>query len=186
LTVINPLWAAALFGISEAIISSVLRSKSGANADKGSLLALWTTINLCMFGAITSYLRFPGASFGGSEVIYWIGCMTFVLGFAIRWYSIAYLGRFFTVDVAIAADQKVIDSGPYRIVRHPSYSGCLAIFLGLGLMLANFISLALLTVPTIAVFLYRIRVEEEALLLGLGAPYSEYMKRTSRLIPHIY
>ena len=66
----------------------------------------------------------------------------FVVGIAIRWYAIVYLGRFFTVNVAIAADHRLIDSGPYRFVRHPSYIGALMAFLGLGLTLGNWVSLA--------------------------------------------
>jgi protein-S-isoprenylcysteine O-methyltransferase len=90
------------------------------------------------------------------------------------------------VDVAVAADHKVIDSGPYRFVRHPSYTGVLLAFFGVGLSLANYVSLFLLTVPITAVFLYRIRVEEAALTSGLGEPYRRYMDKTRRLIPFLY
>jgi protein-S-isoprenylcysteine O-methyltransferase len=187
MTAINPLWIAGFFGVSEVVISTVLRSKAGSQSvDKGSLPLLWMTINVCMIGAIVSYLGMRSASFGDNETVYWIGVAVFVLGIVLRWYSIAYLGRFFTVDVAVAADHKVIDSGPYRFVRHPSYTGVLLAFFGVGLALANYVSLFLLTVPITAVFLHRIRVEEAALKLGLGAPYSRYMDKTRRLIPFLY
>jgi protein-S-isoprenylcysteine O-methyltransferase len=114
------------------------------------------------------------------------GLGVFVAGMSLRWYAIIYLGRFFTVNVAIAADHRLIDTGPYRCVRHPSYTGALAAFLGLGLCLCNWLSLACAVIPTTGVFLWRIRVEEIALMRGLGDPYREYMQRTKRLIPHIF
>ena len=104
----------------------------------------------------------------------------------LRWYAIIYLGRFFTVNVAIAADHRLIDGGPYRFVRHPSYSGALMVFLGLGLCIGNWLSVAVMIVPISLVFIWRIHVEEAALLQGLGDSYREYMGRTKRLIPSIY
>lgn len=110
----------------------------------------------------------------------------YVLGLALRWLSIAYLGRFFTVNVIVTTDQKVIDTGPYRWIRHPSYAGALLAFLGLGFCFANAATLFLLFVPAAAAFLYRIGIEEAALQAGLGAAYRRYMQRTKRLVPFIY
>jgi protein-S-isoprenylcysteine O-methyltransferase len=90
------------------------------------------------------------------------------------------------VNVAIATDHQLIDRGPYRYVRHPSYTGALMAFLGIGLALANWTSLAILVIPIFSVFARRMRVEESALLLGLGAQYRLYMDRTKRLIPGVY
>jgi protein-S-isoprenylcysteine O-methyltransferase len=94
--------------------------------------------------------------------------------------------RFFTVNVAIAANHRLIDTGPYRFVRHPSYTGALMAFLGLALCLANWASLAVMLIPVFLVFLRRMRVEEGVLLQALGAHYREYMHRTKRLIPAVY
>jgi len=187
MTTINPLWIAAFFGISEVAVSTFMRSRGASkSADKGSLRMLWIVISVCMIGAIVASLYLRAAAFGGSALLYWTGLAVFVVGIVLRWYSIAYLGRFFTVDVAVAADHRVIDTGPYRFVRHPSYTGVLLEFVGVGILLANYISLFLVTVPIITVFLHRIRVEEDALVAGLGAPYSRYMESKRRLIPYLY
>jgi protein-S-isoprenylcysteine O-methyltransferase Ste14 len=59
-------------------------------------------------------------------------------------------------------------------------------FLGLGLCLDNWASLLVMVVPVFLVFLWRMRVEEAALLRGLGDPYRDYMNRTKRLILAVY
>ena len=66
------------------------------------------------------------------KYLYGAGLVLFAAGLSLRWYSVVYLGRLFTYDVAIAADHRVVDSGPYRYIRHPAYSGSLLTFVGLG------------------------------------------------------
>lgn len=85
--------------------------------------------------------------------------------------SILYLGRFFTINVAIAADHRLIDSGPYRFIRHPGYTGGLLLFLGLALCMGNWLSVAVIMVPIFAAFYRRMNVEESALSEALGEPY---------------
>ena len=109
-----------------------------------------------------------------------------MLGFVLRFYSIFYLGRFFTINVAIVTGHRLIDSGPYRFIRHPSYIGSLMMFFGLGLGIGNWVSVVIFIVPTFAVLFWRMEIEEAALLESLGEPYRSYMKRTKRLIPMIY
>lgn len=116
--------------------------------------------------------------------IFALGLALAISGIAFRWYAIARLGRFFSTRVTVAADQVVVDTGPYRLVRHPSYTGALLTLLGVLLCSTNWLSLAcfLLAIPG---FAYRIAVEENALASGLGQPYREYMRRTKRLIPYV-
>ncbi len=78
-----------------------------------------------------------------------VGVALFAAGPAIRWYAIVHLGRFFTVDVAIAANHRFIDTGSYRFVRHPSYTGALMAFFGPALRLANWVSPAVVVVPAV-------------------------------------
>ncbi len=61
-------------------------------------------------------------------------------------YAIIYLGRFFTTNVAIATDYRLIDSGPYHLLRHPSYTGSLLIILGFSLRTGNAVSLLVIMV----------------------------------------
>lgn len=177
----------AVFGASELGLSLFKRSRgTRQNADRGSLALIWAvilaTLVLCWF--IRAAL--PQANWPILQSLYPFGVGVFAAGLLLRWYAIVYLGRWFTVDVAIAADHPVIDSGPYRLIRHPSYTGVLLAFLGYGLCLGNWLACLLLVSVATAVFLWRIAIEEKALLAALGAAYADYMRRTKRLIPFIY
>jgi protein-S-isoprenylcysteine O-methyltransferase len=179
----------AIYVVSEFGLSAFKRARSGTSrlADRGSLALMWLVIGCSMFLAFQLKYGLPQFGFQSfAAPATAIGTVLFVTGLAVRWYAIIYLGRFFTVNVAIANDHRLIDGGPYRCVRHPSYSGALLAFSGLGLCIGNWASIAVMGIPILAVFLWRIHVEEAVLLLGLGTQYQSYMDRTKRLIPGIY
>ncbi|TMI47472.1 isoprenylcysteine carboxylmethyltransferase family protein [Candidatus Bathyarchaeota archaeon] len=85
----------------------------------------------------------------------------------------------------ISEDHKVVEKGPYRLVRHPSYTGILITLAGLGLAVQSLGALLVLLLFFVISFGYRMHVEERALLSGLGQDYASYMKRTKRLIPFL-
>jgi len=129
--------------------------------------------------------RVPGASITtGRPVVFALGVALAIAGVAFRQYAVATLGRFFTTRVMTQPGQTVVESGPYRYVRHPSYSGMLLTVIGVLLCSTDWLSLAcfVLALPGMA---YRIEVEEGALIRALGEPYREYMNRTRRLVPFL-
>ena len=184
-------WLGYAFMLSELILGVVRRSRSedgSRGADRGSLALLWVLIVISITLAYSFAYAAPGYGVGiaATQALRMAGLVVFIAGLSLRWYAIVYLGRFFTVNVAIASDHRVIDTGPYKYVRHPSYTGALMAFLGLGLCLANWLSLACAIIPTLGAFLWRIKVEEAALLNALGDQYRVYMRHTRRLIPAIF
>ena len=78
------------------------------------------------------------------------------------------------------------DTGPYRWVRHPSYSGLLLQFVGFALSLNNLLCLVAILLPVCWALGYRIRVEEAALHGSLGDAYKKYTDRTKKLVPSVY
>ncbi len=88
--------------------------------------------------------------------------------------------------MAIEKDHELVERGPFRIVRHPSYTGVLLAFVGLGLSLRNWAALLVILLPVGVAFIHRMNVEEDALSRALRTRYAEYMKRTKRLVPFIY
>ena len=174
-----------LFPVSEVALAVRARSRAfGARSeDHGSFALLWTVFGLAI--AAASWLSFQGWAplplgprLREGLVLGLMGA-----GIALRWASILTLGRFFTVDVAIHGDHAVVRRGPYAWVRHPSYSGLLLLFLGLALHMGDALSVLVLMVPVCVAGWRRIRIEEAALLQGLGEPYAAYCRETRRLIP---
>ena len=114
------------------------------------------------------------------------GFLIMVTGIVVRSTAIAQLGRFHMPSVTIQEGHRVIDTGLYRSIRHPSYLGASIAYLGFGLALGSLVSAVIVTATTMAGYVYRMKVEERALLEALGAEYADYRRRTCRLIPGIY
>src|SRR5438034_7490029 len=117
--------------------------------------------------------------------VFYPGIFLMILGVLVRQWAIAVLGRFFSLTVRVAEDHRVVVKGPYRLVRHPSYTGVLITFIGLALAVQSSGALLVLLAVFGVSYGYRMRVEERVLLSALGQDYAEYMKRTKRLIPFL-
>ena len=127
----------------------------------------------------------PFAAIGGPWV-FAVGAVIGWLGLLLRWWSFVSLGRLFTVVVMTSADQTIVDRGPYRVLRHPSYTGLLLAFAGVGLMVGNWIGATGAVGLLLIALLYRIRIEERALTAALGGRYREYAKDRARLVPYVW
>lgn len=163
------------------------RSRRGhTSKDRGSyLVAVSAQIVFICLGIQAAY-HLTDCLFPALQVVRICGFCIYVLGFILRFYSIFYLGRFFTTSVTIAADHRIVDTGPYRFIRHPSYTGIFMLYLGICLCIGNWLTTLIMIVPIFCAFVYRMKVEEGALHEALGQPYADYMKRTKRLIPMVY
>jgi protein-S-isoprenylcysteine O-methyltransferase Ste14 len=182
-------WATyTLWIVLETITSITKRArKDSARQDRGSyrliLGLLWFSLALAF--AFPHFL--PQATISWRRVsFFWIGIALMLAGLAFRFYSMSLLGRFFTYSVAVHAGQTVIETGPYRYIRHPSYTGGLITLVGLGLALGSWAGLIAILICMGIAYSYRISVEEAALLSALGEPYKLYMHRTTRLIPFLF
>ncbi len=176
-----------VWGTSELCLVLARRSKSNAvSKDRHSMGTIWVVRLLAIALGIIISFQLSACEMPWPKHFFEIGCGLFVAGLVLRWYAIIYLGRFFTTNIAIAKDHHLIDSGPYRFIRHPSYTGDLLITLGFALTFANWATLLIIFLPCCAVILWRIHVEEAVLLGALGDHYQNYAQRTKRLIPLIY
>jgi len=184
------LWRLLFYGwlASEILVGIVTRTKhsSGKVQDRGSLLILWIVIT----ASITACQWISEATrpnmLGGAHALKTAGVIVMLAALAIRWTAIFTLGKSFSSNVAIQDSQQITRTGLYRFVRHPSYLGLLLVFLAVGLHSRNWISFVVVLVPTIAALLYRIHVEEAALMKAFGDDYSDYARATKRLIPGVY
>lgn len=118
--------------------------------------------------------------------IQWLGLALMVAGLALRIVSIIWLGPMFTRFVQIVPGHRLVRSGPYRFTRHPSYSGLLLFFLGVGLALGDWASVAALVLLPPVGIIYRIKVEEEALEEAFGEEYRAYRREVRGLVPFLF
>lgn len=167
-------------------MSKVAR-KTASVQDRGSLGIL---IGLQWVGLILNFSLgwwLPAAALTWHRTdLFLLGVIFILLGVTLRWHAIRVLGGYFTRDVAVSADQELVQSGPYRLIRHPAYSGTFLTMLGVGLAMTNWASLAGLLICVFFGHLYRVKVEENALIRAIGQPYIAYMQRTKRFIPRVF
>jgi protein-S-isoprenylcysteine O-methyltransferase Ste14 len=155
--------------------------------DRGSLRVVALAFGLSSTAAYLLAFLVPNATIRSFRVpCFLLGVLALAAGSVLRRRCFLELGRFFTGAVTIQPDHRLVDTGPYRFVRHPSYSAALLILLGIGLALTNWLSIAVCVVVGLLGYSYRARVEEQALLSALGPPYAEFMASRKRFIPFVY
>src|SRR6266436_6259159 len=182
-------WTAFAMWIAPEIIASIFKrsATSSQTRDRGSLVLIavlwWVGI---ASGFALSFLLPQTAIHWERTSLFFAGIFLMIAGTVFRWYSARLLGKYFTFDVATQGGQALIESGPYRYIRHPSYSGALVTLLGFGLALGNWVALVVSVSCLGVAYAYRIPVEEAALSAAIGEPYRQYMRRTWRLVPFLF
>ncbi len=154
--------------------------------DRGSRLVLRFAVLVGVVLTVALPRWVPGATIRPVALVVWIGLVLVWCGVALRIWSFRTLGRYFTFTVQTSDDQPVITSGPYRVLRHPGYAGIVLAVIGLGLFTRNYLSLVALTVAVTCGLVYRIQVEEQALVAALGEKYRRYAESHRRLVPFIW
>jgi len=183
-----PFWIACLWAFAaelRLLRQAGHKGRSGPQ-DAGSrhVIGLAGATGLC--GAFVSAVLLPSASITVMRLpVYIAGIAILVSGGLLRRHCFSILGPRFTPVVKATPDQAVVERGAYRYVRHPSYAAGLLLYGGIGLALGNWTSVALSVIPLSLAYVYRIAVEERALVQTIGTPYADYMKRTRRLIPFV-
>ena len=168
--------------------SQGLEARKGATKIGGatSRAVFWT----CLIAAsVFLYLApriVPAAAIRPGAAAFAAGMAILVAGLVLRGWSFKTLGEYFTFTVMVSSDQPVITAGPYRLLRHPSYTGILLACAGAGLASANWAGLAAMALLPLAVILWRIRIEENALMTTLGDRYRAYASHHKRLVPLIW
>jgi protein-S-isoprenylcysteine O-methyltransferase Ste14 len=141
-------------------------------------LSMFLSLMIALFFAASGIASLPSGAF-------YLGIGLMIAGILVRQWSIAVLGRYFSRTVGVQEGQAVVDRGPYRLVRHPAYTGSLLTMVGLGFVLQSWGAVLVLIAFFGVAFGYRIHVEEAVLTSKLGDEYVAYAKKTKRLIPYV-
>ncbi len=181
LSIVSVVWFA-----SEIILGRLAKAALEKRQDNSSLKVIWTTIILSISVGILLSMKNIGSFYYYPIMIHTIGIIFIVCGLLLRWIAILTLRKFFTVQVTIKEDHKLVKTGIFKFIRHPSYLGSLLSFLGLGIALVNWLSIVIIFVPVLFAFLNRISVEEKVLIESFGDEYIHYIKETKILLPGLY
>ena len=152
--------------------------------DQGSM----QIIILVMILSLSYTVHVWQINFKSSDVIKvkYLYIILIIIGLYLRQWAIGTLGKHFCPIVTVSNEQKLIVSGPYRYIRHPSYSGSILFFGGYYSMFGNLRLQILLTTAIVLCYLYRIHVEEKALKTKFGSEFETYCQNSYCLIPFVY
>jgi protein-S-isoprenylcysteine O-methyltransferase len=156
------------------------RSKRGRSRDRGSYCVIYLGIFLSLTLAFVMRGLSLGVAAGWAQLL---GLAIMLVGIAFREWSIAVLGRSFSVRVQVKEGQRLTTKGPYRWIRHPAYGGALLTIVGVPLALGTWAGALVTAAIGFAAYSYRVRVEEQALLVAFGEEYSQYRRRTWKFLP---
>jgi protein-S-isoprenylcysteine O-methyltransferase Ste14 len=159
-----------------------LAGRGGTAQDRGTRALI--AVSLVAGILLAALLGRPPARPGSAAGVCGLALMW--AGIALREWAILTLGESFRTSVEVDPGQRVVERGPYRLIRHPSYTGILLVTTGFGITRGSWPSVAVALVLPLAALMRRISVEEEVLVASLGKPYAEYRSRTKRLIPGIW
>jgi len=163
------------------------RRIAGVREDRGSAFAISLAIAAAMVCAFSAPPNFPSLHIPAPpELLVGLGTGLVLLGMAFRLWAVRTLGRFFRVTVTVQDDHRLVDSGPYRRLANPSYTGAMATLAGIGLEIGNALSVAALVLLPLIGFAIRIRVEERSLERRFGEVFVRYRRARWALIPFVW
>lgn len=149
------------------------------------LAAAFAIAVLVLVGAVVlDYLQIGTSD--STQFIGWIGVSAMLFGIALRSWASRVLGEFYTRTLLTTKNQRIVQDGPYKVIRHPGYLGIILLWVGGGLATANWIATAVISTLMFVVYAHRIGAEEKMLQESFGEQYRNYAARTWKLIPFVY
>jgi protein-S-isoprenylcysteine O-methyltransferase Ste14 len=156
------------------------KNSQSTNKDKGSFRIVIVASYAVLFIAFMFRSSEIGVFSGSMQ---YVGFILIAAGIFLREWSIWVLGKHFTVRVQVRDKAKLVTQGPYRYIRHPSYTGGFLTFVGIPLAIGTWTGALVAIIVSMTAYQYRIRIEEEALHEAFGSEYEEYKKWTWKLFP---
>ncbi len=177
------------FGVERRLrIGKEAKSWKPGQHDKGSqkVLEIGFAIVLLIFVIAPVLNYFHIGRLDPEWLIGGIGIIVMITGIWIRYWSAKTLGEYYTRTLLIKERHLIIDLGPYRFIRHPGYLGIIIAFIGAALGMNNEFAIVIIPIILIIMYGYRIKTEENMMKRTFGQAYTEYMKRSRRIIPFIF
>ncbi|CAN5664720.1 hypothetical protein BH11BAC1_BH11BAC1_00120 [soil metagenome] len=162
---------------------SIAEAKEKKSTDRNTI---WLILIGSGVGQITSLIEW--AYFSDKIIIGWtiIGASLLIVGTFFRLYAIHVLGKYFSSTVQIKEEHKVISIGPYKYLRHPSYTGAYIAMVGSAVFLHSIIGILIFGIGMLFVYRLRINTEEETLTNQFKQEYLNYSKHTYKMFPLVW
>lgn len=122
----------------------------------------------------------------GYDWVFFTGAAMIVTGIVFRAMAVRYLGKYFTATVQIREDHSLITTGPYSIVRHPSYTGAFLAIVAGGVVLGSLAGFIISCMAMMIAYYVRIGIEEKELTDRFGNEYLQYKQRTKMIVPYVW
>jgi protein-S-isoprenylcysteine O-methyltransferase Ste14 len=162
-------------------VAELARGRGGGERDR--LTRVWIALGI---GATFAVALLARPALRLSEPLRISGVAVMWLGLGLRAWAVVSLGASFRTTVEVDPGQPVVARGPYRWIRHPSYTGLLLILAGFGLAAGSGLSFAACVLVPLPAIVWRIHVEEAELERVLGAAYRDYATGRARLVPRLW
>ncbi|TKD69193.1 methyltransferase family protein [Pseudalkalibacillus hwajinpoensis] len=171
--------------VGEFIMKRGKQSTSESSIENRSFLLILFMI-ISSIAATLSFRELDLFLFNTSALTNVIGLLLYGGGIGLRYWGIQELGHFFSRNVIVESKVDLVSSGPYRLLRHPLYTGLLLSTIGIPIYIGAWGGVIVAVLLIIPALLFRIRLEERMLYESVGESYREWGKDRYRLVPFIY
>jgi protein-S-isoprenylcysteine O-methyltransferase len=190
----RPLWTVVFVGsfLAFSFVTSWVHKRErggdqGKDRDGGSRRTIYLLSFLGIGLAFGGPFLIPSARIALPHEAVFIVAMAFLwAGILLYRWSVLTLGAFFRTQVTLLDGQRLVTRGPYRLLRHPAYTGGILVYVGIGLAIGNWLSAIAMPLSLIVAYSRRIRVEEVALRERFGAEFEANRAQTWAIIPFIW
>lgn len=164
---------------------SMKETSDKKSSDRFSVVLILLMSLVSVVVPVVDWAYFSGHS-SNVSVFTLLGILMIVTGISFRAWAVNSLGKYFTATVQIKEDHKLVKTGPYRIVRHPSYTGAFLAIIAGGVILESLAGFIISCTAMIIAYYVRIGIEEKELVARFGDDYLAYKKDTKMIIPYVF
>jgi protein-S-isoprenylcysteine O-methyltransferase Ste14 len=168
------------------VVRDLLRRRARLGRDRGTRMVVALSLGRSIVIGVLLRRWVPALNTPAPDAFAVAGLVMIWVGLAVRLWAVMTLGGSFSTFLQVDPDQAVVSRGPYRWVRHPSYTGLLLVALGFGLGAGNWLSLLICAFVPLLGLLPRMAIEEGELTRVLGEQYRSYQRTTHRLVPGLW
>ena len=163
---------------------SLEETRNNKHTDKYSIVFILTASAVSVGSSLIEWAYFSDQSSNLFLTI--LGILMIIIGLIIRITAINTLGKFFTATARTTNEHLLITSGPFSIMRHPSYAGAILVITGVPVLLNNLITFFSTILLLFFAYDFRIKSEEKVLISTFGEKYLQYSLKVKKIVPHLW